>query len=181
MSRIGKSPVNIPENVTVELNNNNVIVKGPQGELQQEFEKIVSINKEENKIVVKPVDIKKNKKFVNSYWGLTTKLIRNMIDGVTNGFEKKLIIEGVGYKAQAQGNKLVLTVGYSHSVEMIIPSDLKVEVKDNTNITVKGIDKYKVGQYAALIRSKRKPEPYKGKGIKYFDERIKRKVGKTGV
>ncbi len=181
MSRIGKSPVNIPENVTVELNNNNVIVKGPKGELHREFEKVVSINKEENKIVVKPADVDKKDKFTNSYWGLTTKLIQNMIDGVTNGFEKKLIIEGVGYKAQAQGNKLVLTVGYSHLVEMIVPPDLKVEVKDNTNISVKGIDKHNVGQYAALIRSKRKPEPYKGKGIKYSDERIKRKVGKTGV
>lgn len=181
MSRIGKKPISVPENVTVELNNNNVVVKGPKGELQQEFKKFVSIFREENEIVLKPVIDRKNEKKINAYWGLARKLIQNMVEGVTNGFEKKLVIDGVGYRAQVQANKLVLIVGYSYPLEMLIPSDLKVEVKDNTNVTVTGVDRYKVGEYASLIRRKRSPEPYKGKGIRYFNERIKRKVGKTGV
>ena len=182
MSRIGKNPVVLPEGVDVTINNNTVIVKGPKGELKQEFKNLVTIEKKDGAIVVAPIlkneAIEKN---IMAYWGLTRKLIQNMVDGVLKGFERKLIIEGVGYKSQVQGSKLILTLGYSHPVEMAIPSDLKIEAKDNINIIVSGIDKYKVGQYAALIREKRKCEPYKGKGIKYENEYIKRKVGKTGV
>lgn len=181
MSRIGKSPVIITEGVTIDVNNNKVTVKGPKGELSQEFNNNVIITKKDNNILVKPVTLESKDKSIIAYWGMARKMIQNLVDGVTIGFEKKLVIEGVGYKALMQGSKLVLTLGYSHPIEMIVPEGLKVEVQDNVNITIKGIDRYQVGQYSALIRKKRKPEPYKGKGVRYIDEHIKRKVGKTGV
>ncbi len=181
MSRIGKKPIIILEGVNVAVIANTVTVKGPKGELKQEFTELVKISKEENTIVVKPASESNVDKKMAAYWGMTRKSIQNMVDGVSKGFEKKLLIQGVGFKSQLKGQTLVLNVGYTHPVEMEIPPDLKIEVKDNVNITVNGIDRYKVGQFSALIRDKKKPEPYKGKGIRYLNERVKRKVGKTGV
>ncbi len=179
MSRIGRNPVIIPEGVNIEVGTNNVLVKGPKGEIKQEFKDIVIISKKDETIVVSCKG--EPDKATSAYWGTIRKSIQNMVDGVTNGFEIKLIIEGIGYKSQTNGKTLVLNVGYTHPVEMVIPEGLKVEVKDNVNITVSGIDRYKVGQFAAVIRDKRKPEPYKGRGIRYANEHIRRKVGKTGV
>ncbi len=177
MSRIGRMPIAIPAGVTVEIaENNKVTVKGPKGTLERVLPAEMSISKDGETIVVtRPNDLKKMK----SLHGLTRTLINNMVVGVSTGYEKKLEINGVGYKAAKAGNKLTLSLGYSHPVEMIDPEGLESVVEGN-NITVKGIDKEKVGQYAAEIRAKRGPEPYKGKGIKYADEVIRRKVGKTG-
>ena len=178
MSRIGKMPIAIPAGVTVEIaENNKVTVKGPKGTLERVLPSEMDIKMEGSEIVVsRPNDLKKMK----SLHGLTRTLINNMVIGVTEGYEKKLEVNGVGYRAQKQGKKLVLSLGYSHPVEMEDPEGLET-VLDGQNIIVgKGIDKEKVGQYAAEIRAKRAPEPYKGKGIKYADEVIRRKVGKTG-
>ncbi len=177
MSRIGRMPIAIPAGVTVEIaENNKVTVKGPKGTLERVLPKEMKISQENGEIKVeRPNDLKKEK----SLHGLTRTLINNMVLGVTNGFEKKLEINGVGYRAAKQGKKLVLTLGYSHPVEMDDPDGIETVV-EGQNIIVKGIDKEKVGQYAAEIRTKRAPEPYKGKGIKYVDEVIRRKVGKTG-
>ena len=177
MSRIGRMPIAIPAGVTVEIaENNKVTVKGPKGTLERVLPAEMDIKQEGSEIVVsRPNDLKKMK----SLHGLTRTLIHNMIIGVTEGYEKKLEVNGVGYRAQKQGKKLVLSLGYSHPVEMEDPEGLEAVVEDN-KIIVKGIDKEKVGQYAAEIRDKRRPEPYKGKGIKYADEVIRRKVGKTG-
>ncbi|HAE80409.1 MAG TPA: 50S ribosomal protein L6 [Lachnoclostridium sp.] len=177
MSRIGRLPVAIPAGVTVTIaENNKVTVKGPKGELTREFVPEMTIEEKEGHIVVtRPNDLKRNK----ALHGLTRSLINNMVTGVSNGYEKTLEINGVGYRAAKQGKKLVLTLGYSHPVEMEDPDGVETTV-DGNKIVVKGIDKEKVGQYAAEIREKRKPEPYKGKGIKYSDEVIRRKVGKTG-
>ena len=177
MSRIGRLPVAIPAGVTVTIaENNKVTVKGPKGELTREFVPEMTIEEKEGHIVVtRPNDLKRNK----ALHGLTRSLINNMVTGVSNGYEKTLEINGVGYRAAKQGKKLVLTLGYSHPVEMEDPDGVETTV-DGNKIVVKGIDKEKVGQYAAEIREKRKPEPYKGKGIKYSDEIIRRKVGKTG-
>ena len=177
MSRIGRMPIAIPACVTVDLaENNKVTVKGPKGTLERVLPSEMEIKVEGAEVTVsRPNDLKKMK----SLHGLTRTLIYNMVVGVTDGYEKTLEINGVGYRAQKQGKKLVLSLGYSHPVEMEDPEGLTTEVKDNT-ITVKGIDKEKVGQFAAEIRAKRSPEPYKGKGIKYADEVIRRKVGKTG-
>ena len=177
MSRIGRMPIAIPAGVTVEIaENNKVTVKGPKGTLERVLPKEMKITQENGEIKVeRPNDLKKEK----SLHGLTRILINNMVLGVTNGYEKKLEINGVGYRAAKQGKKLVLTLGYSHPVEMDDPDGIETVV-EGQNIIVKGIDKEKVGQYAAEIRTKRAPEPYKGKGIKYVDEVIRRKVGKTG-
>ena len=177
MSRIGRMPIAVPAGVTVEIaENNKVTVKGPKGTLERVLPAEMNISLEGAEVVVtRPNDLKRMK----SLHGLTRTLINNMVIGVATGYEKKLEINGIGYKAAKQGNKLVLSLGYSHPVEMIDPEGLESVVDGNT-ITVKGIDKEKVGQYAAEIRSKREPEPYKGKGIKYADEVIRRKVGKTG-
>ena len=174
MSRIGKKPIAIPQGVEVNIDGNKVTVKGSKGTLTQEFLDCVSIAKEENNIVVTLVDSSKS-----NIHGLTRTLIQNMITGVSTGFEKALEINGVGYRAQKQGNKLVMNLGFSHPVEMEDPEGIETSV-DGNKIIVKGISKEKVGQYAAEIREKRAPEPYKGKGIKYADEVIRRKVGKTG-
>ena len=178
MSRIGRLPVAIPAGVTVEIaENNKVTVKGPKGTLERVLPEGMEIKVEENVInVTRPDETKRMK----SLHGLTRTLINNMVVGVTEGYAKKLEVNGVGYRAQKNGKTLVLNLGYSHPVELTDPEGLEVEVPDQNTIIVKGIDKEKVGQYAAEIRSKREPEPYKGKGIKYSDEVIRRKVGKTG-
>ena len=177
MSRIGRLPVAIPAGVTVEVAENNVVtVKGPKGTLTKELPVEMEIKVEgEEVIVTRPSDLKKMK----ALHGLTRTLINNMVVGVTDGYEKVLEVNGVGYRAQKQGKKLVLNLGYSHPVEMEDPEGLESTV-DGNKIIVSGISKEKVGQYAAEIRDKRRPEPYKGKGIKYADEVIRRKVGKTG-
>jgi len=177
MSRIGRMPIAIPAGVTVEVaENNKVTVKGPKGTLERVLPTEMEIKVEGAEVVVsRPNDLKKMK----SLHGLTRTLINNMVVGVTSGYEKKLEVNGVGYRAAKSGKKLTLNLGYSHPVEMEDPEGLECTVEGNI-ITVKGIDKEKVGQYAAEIRDKRRPEPYKGKGIKYADETIRRKVGKTG-
>ena len=177
MSRIGRLPVAIPAGVTVEIKeNNHVTVKGPKGTLERVLPAEMEIKQEDGHVVVtRPNDLKKMK----SLHGLTRTLIQNMVVGVSEGYTKTLEVNGVGYRAAKQGNKLVLSLGYSHPVEMVDPEGISSAV-DGNKIVVSGIDKEKVGQYAAEIRDKRKPEPYKGKGIKYADEVIRRKVGKTG-
>lgn len=175
MSRIGKNPVVIPQGVEVTIDSKTVTVKGPKGTLTQTFLDQVNIEQKENTIVVS-VD---NDKFANLH-GLTRTLINNMVVGVTDGFEKTLEINGIGYRAQKQGNKVVLTLGYSHPVEYTEIEGITIDVPNQTTIVVKGIDKQKVGQVAAEIREYRLPEPYKGKGIKYAGERIMRKEGKAG-
>ena len=178
MSRIGKMPIAVPAGVTVDIaENNKVTVKGPKGELSRVLPEAMDIKLDgDNVVVTRPNDLKKNK----SLHGLTRTLIYNMIIGVTEGYTKVLEVNGVGYRAQKQGKKLVLSLGYSHPVEMEDPEGIETVLDGQNKITVKGIDKEKVGQYAAEIRSKRAPEPYKGKGIKYETEVIRRKVGKTG-
>ena len=177
MSRIGRMPIAIPDGVTVTIaENNQVTVKGPKGTLERVLPAEMDIKQEGSEIIVtRPNDLKKMK----SLHGLTRTLIHNMVVGVTAGYEKTLEVNGVGYRASKSGNKLTLNLGYSHPVEMSDPEGLEAVV-DGNKIIVKGIDKEKVGQYAAKIRDKRRPEPYKGKGIKYADEVIRRKVGKTG-
>ena len=178
MSRIGRMPIAIPAGITVEVaENNKVTVKGPKGTLERVLPSEMSIKVEGAEVVVsRPNDLKKMK----SLHGLTRTLINNMVIGVANGYEKVLEVKGVGYRAQKQGKTLVLSLGYSHPVEMVDPEGIEAVVEGQNKIIVKGIDKEKVGQYAAEIRSKRGPEPYKGKGIKYADETIRRKVGKAG-
>ena len=177
MSRIGRLPVAIPAGVTVEIKeNNHVTVKGPKGTLERVLPAEMEIKQEDGHVVVtRPNDLKKMK----SLHGLTRTLIQNMVVGVSEGYTKTLEVNGVGYRAAKQGNKLVLSLGYSHPVEMVDPEGISSAV-DGNKIVVSGIDKEKVGQFAAEIRDKRRPEPYKGKGIKYADEVIRRKVGKTG-
>lgn len=178
MSRIGIKPVNIPANVEVKIDEKNyAVVKGPKGQLEQQLAKSLKIEIEGNEInVSRPNDEKENR----SLHGLTRTLINNMVVGVTDGFTKTLEIVGVGYRAQKQGNKLVLNLGFSHPVEMEDPKGIETAVDGTTKIIVKGIDKQQVGNYAAVIRDWRKPEPYKGKGIKYSNEVVRRKAGKTG-
>lgn len=177
MSRIGRMPIAVPAGVTVEIaENNKVTVKGPKGELSRVLPPAMEIKQEEGQILVsRPNDLKKMK----SLHGLTRTLVNNMVVGVTEGYTKQLEVNGVGYRASKSGNKLTLNLGYSHPVIMEDPEGIESVVEGN-KITIKGIDKEKVGQYAAEIRDKRRPEPYKGKGIKYADEVIRRKVGKTG-
>lgn len=177
MSRIGKMPIGVPDGVDVKIEGNVVTVKGPKGQLQREFPKEMQIDLQEKVLTVsRPNDEKR----FRSLHGLSRTLLNNMVEGVTKGYQKSLELVGVGYRAAKQGNKLVLTVGYSHPVEIEPQQGLEIEVPAPTKILVKGIDKEQVGQLAATIRSVREPEPYKGKGIKYEGERIRRKVGKTG-
>ncbi len=178
MSRIGKMPIAIPAGVTVSVaENNKVTVKGPKGTLERVLSDKMEIKVEGAEIIVnRPNDLKQMK----SLHGLTRTLINNMVVGVTNGYEKVLEINGVGYRAQKAGKELTLTLGYSHPVVMTDPEGIESTVDGQNKIIVKGIDKEKVGQYAAEIRDKRRPEPYKGKGIKYADEVIRRKAGKAG-
>ena len=178
MSRIGRLPVAVPAGVTVEIAENNVVtVKGPKGTLTREFAPEMEIKKEGETIVVtRPNDLKRMK----SLHGLTRTLINNMVVGVTQGYEKVLEINGVGYRAAKSGKKLTLNLGYSHPVEMEDPEGIETVLDGQNKITVKGISKEKVGQYAAEIRDKRRPEPYKGKGIRYAGEVVRRKEGKAG-
>ena len=177
MSRIGNKVINVPAGVTVNVaDNNNVTVKGPKGELNFKFNDELEISVSATEVAVKrPNDTKEMK----ALHGTTRALLNNMVKGVSEGFKKQLEINGVGYRAALQGNKLVLSAGYSHNVEMEVPAGLKVELPKNTTIIISGIDKQLVGQFAAEIREVRKPEPYKGKGIKYSYETIRRKEGKT--
>ena len=177
MSRIGRMPIAVPAGVTVDIaENNHVTVKGPKGTLEKTLPIEMEITLEGAEVIVKrPNDLKKMK----SLHGLTRSLIQNMVTGVTDGYKKTLEINGVGYRASKQGKTLTLNLGFSHPVEMTDPEGVETTVEGN-NIIVSGIDKEKVGQFAAEIRDKRRPEPYKGKGIKYSDEVIRRKVGKTG-
>ena len=178
MSRIGREPIAIPAGATVTIADGNVVtVKGPLGELTRAFAKELTIAQADGKLTVsRPNDEKENR----ALHGLTRTLINNMVVGVTKGFEKKLEIVGVGYRVEKQSGKIVLGLGYSHPVIFEEKDGVKFDVPDNTTIIVKGIDKQAVGQVAAVIRSKRPPEPYLGKGVKYTGERIRRKAGKTG-
>lgn len=177
MSRVGKKPVEIPAGVTVTANNGLVTVKGPKGELSRTFNPDITIAIEENVInVSRPSDIKEHR----ALHGTTRALISNMVEGVSKGFERNLELIGVGYRAQKQGKKLVLNVGYSHPVEIEPEEGIEIEVPANTKISVKGADKERVGALAANIRGVRPPEPYKGKGIRYEGEFVRRKEGKTG-
>ena len=179
MSRIGRLPIDIPAGVEVKIEEGNkVTVKGPKGTLEKCLPVEMTIKQEDNQVVVtRPNDLKKMK----SLHGLTRSLIANMITGVSEGYEKKLEINGVGYRAQKKGKGITFNLGFSHPVVMTDPEGIETEMDGQNIIIVKGIDKEKVGQYAAEIRELRKPEPYKGKGIKYADEVIRRKVGKTGA
>ncbi len=178
MSRIGVKPIELPQGVEVNIDENNLVtVKGPKGSLSKEIHKDMIIKQEDNTLLVeRPSNIKMHR----SLHGLSRSLIFNMVDGVVKGYEKKLLLVGVGYRANKQGKKLVLNLGFSHPIELEDPEGVETEVPSQTEIIVRGIDKQKVGNYAARIRELRKPEPYKGKGIKYSDEIIRRKEGKTG-
>ncbi|ART74685.1 50S ribosomal protein L6 [Sutcliffiella horikoshii] len=176
MSRVGKKPIEIPTGVTITNDNNTVTVKGPKGELTRTFSQEMAITVEENVLtVVRPSDSKEHR----TIHGTTRALLNNMVQGVTAGFERGLELIGVGYRASKQGNKLVLNVGYSHPVEITPEQGIEVEVPANTKIVIKGIDKERVGALAANIRDVRPPEPYKGKGIRYEGEQVRRKEGKT--
>ena len=178
MSRIGLKPITIPSGVEVKLLDNNVVeVKGPKGTLTQQINPDMKIQIEDGEITVtRPSDLKRHR----SLQGLSRTLIANMIEGVTEGYSKTLVIEGTGYRAQKQGKKLILNLGFSHPIELEDPEGIEVEVPSANTIVVKGTDKQQVGNYAAVIRGFRKPEPYKGKGVRYADEVVRRKVGKTG-
>lgn len=177
MSRIGKKPIEIPTGVTITMDKNTVTVKGPKGELTRSFDPDMIFNIEENILTIsRPSDSKAHR----TMHGTTRALIANMVEGVSKGFERGLELIGVGYRAQKQGNKLVLNVGYSHPVEIEPEAGVEVEVPSNTKVIVKGINKERVGALAANIRDVRPPEPYKGKGIRYEGEYVRRKEGKTG-
>ena len=177
MSRIGRKPINIPAGVDIKIDNGVITVKGPKGTLDLKYNPAMTVEVKGAEIeVTRPDDKKENR----SLHGLTRTLINNMVVGVTEGYKKELQVNGVGYRVQKQGNKCVMNLGYSHQVIVEDTDDIKLEVPDPNKIIVVGIDKQKVGQFAAEIREKRPPEPYKGKGIKYAEEHIRRKVGKTG-
>jgi len=178
LSRIGKLPVAIPEKVEVSLENNFLVCKGPKGELNRKLHSDMVVKIENDEIIVKrPSDSKEHR----SLHGLTRSLVFNMVNGVFEGFTKRMLIEGVGYKAELKGKKLLLTLGYSHSILMTFPDNVSVKCPSPTEIIVESSDKELVGMVAAKIRSFRKPEPYKGKGIRYDNEYVRRKAGKTGA
>lgn len=176
MSRIGKRIIVVPEGVTVKEENNTVIVTGPKGTLEQKMLKDITMTQNENQIT-----LDRKCESAKAMHGTMNALIQNMIKGVKEGYEKELEIVGVGYRFNGEGKKLVINAGYSHPVELVVPEGLTVEAKSNTEIVVKGIDKVAVGEFAANIRKVRKPEPYKGKGIRYKDEHIRRKEGKKAA
>ena len=175
MSRVGKQPVNLPQGVDINILNNTILVKGKKGELKSSFPKSVKVIKEENKIVVSPIN---NSKSSKGAWGLVRTIISNMVAGVEEGFTKNLVVNGVGYRAAVADGILTLQLGFSHDIKLAIPEDLEVKCTKPTEISISGIDKQKVGQFASEVRSLRKPEPYKGKGVRYSDEVIRRKEGK---
>lgn len=178
MSRVGKNPIDIPEDVEVSISNHTVVVKGPKGSLSRKINSEIKVEINENQLVLsRPND----SKYYKSLHGLYRTLINNMVEGVTKGFEKKLEIVGVGYKGELKNNRLNLQLGYSHSIVFVPPDGIKIVLETPNNISVRGIDKELVGHVAAKIRSFRPPEPYKGKGIKYSDESIRRKAGKTAA
>ena len=178
MSRIGKLPIPIPDKVSAQISGQHVTVKGPKGTLEREIPEPIEVKQEGDTIIVRPTDNSRNGR---QRYGLCRTLVANMVDGVSQGFQKRLLIQGVGYRAQAQGKKLTLNVGYSKPVEMEMPEGIDVAVENrNVEVVVSGIDKEVVGNVAAKIRAVRPPEPYKGKGIRYSDEQIRRKAGKTG-
>jgi len=178
MSRIGKLPIPIPDKVTAQISGQHITIKGPKGTLEREIPEPIEVKQEGNTIVVAPTN---GSRIGRQRYGLSRTLIANMVDGVSQGFQKRLAIQGVGYRAQAQGKKLTLNVGYSKPVEMEMPEGIDVTVENrNTEVIVSGINKEVVGNVAARIRAVRPPEPYKGKGIRYFDEQVRRKAGKTG-
>ncbi|MEQ8201687.1 MAG: 50S ribosomal protein L6 [Syntrophomonadaceae bacterium] len=178
MSRIGRKPISLPAGVEVKIEDNIITVKGPKGLLSQSIPEDIIIEQQENELLVtRPSDAKRHR----AMHGLTRALVANMVTGVTTGFEKKLEMVGVGYRAQMQGSKLVMNIGYSHPIEIDPPQGVEFEVPAVTRITVKGIDKQLVGNTAADIRALRKPEPYKGKGVRYENEVVRRKAGKSGA
>ena len=178
MSRIGKLPIPIPDKVTAQIAGQHITIKGPKGTLEREIPQPIEVKQEGDTIVVAPTD---GSRIGRQRYGLCRTLVANMVDGVSQGFQKRLSIQGVGYRAQAQGKKLTLNVGYSKPVEMEMPDGIDVAVENrNTEVIVSGINKEVVGNVAAKIRAVRPPEPYKGKGIRYFDEQVRRKAGKTG-
>ena len=178
MSRVGKKPVDLPNGVQVTIEDSKIEVKGPKGTLSRELHPLVKVEQQDGKVVISPVD---DSLKARGLWGLFRSLIANMVQGVSGGFTKVLEINGVGYRAEAAGNTLKLTLGFSHPVEFALPEGISGSVDKNTVITLSGIDKELLGQTAATIRAFRPPEPYKGKGIKYAEETIRRKVGKAGV
>ena len=178
MSKVGKLPVAIPAGVTVNVANGLISVKGPKGELKQSFHDEIEIKVEGTEVTLSP---KNNAKQTNAYHGLYRSLISNMVKGVTDGFTKTLVITGVGYRAEVKGKELVMNLGYSSDYIAIIPDGLTVVATPDGKLTVSGIDKQLVGEFCSQVRKLRKPEPYKGKGIRYETEVIRRKVGKTGV
>ncbi len=178
MSKIGKLPIALPQGVTVNVAGQVISVKGPKGELKQDFGKLVKVEVKDGNVVLTPSDSSQN---ANAAHGLYRSLINNMVIGVTQGFSKTLVVTGVGYRSEVQGKNLVMNLGYSTEFIAVIPDGLTVTVDKEGKITVAGIDKQQVGEYCAQIRKLRKPEPYKGKGIRYDNEVIRRKVGKTGV
>lgn len=177
MSRIGKQPIQVPDKVQVSIEDGIVTAKGPKGELSVEVSDLLKVKQEDNQILV---EVAKKSSRTPALWGLYRSLISNLVNGVSEGFEKKLQIEGVGYRAETQGKKVTLHLGYSHPIEMDIPEGIEVSVEKST-ITISGADRQLVGQFAADIRSKRKPEPYKGKGIRYEGEHVRRKAGKRAA
>lgn len=177
MSRVGKKPILIPENVDIKITDTKIAVKGPKGELFKSIRPEIEVTLADKKIILKP---KQTEKPAKALWGLTRAIIANMVKGVTEGYEKKLEIEGVGYRASVEGEELVLNVGFSHPIKIKAPEGIKFLVEKNV-ITVSGIDKELVGQVAAKVRAVKPPEPYKGKGIRYQGEQIRRKLGKKAV
>ena len=177
MSRIGKLPIVIPENVQVETNNHIISISGPHGKLFKKISDLITIEINDNILYLKKIN---NTRITNQLYGLTRTLINNMVIGVSTKFERVLQLQGVGYRAQVSDNNLILNVGYSHPISILIPEGISIKVEKNGEIIISGFEKELIGQLAATIRSKRPPEPYKGKGIIYKDEIIKRKVGKSG-
>ena len=175
MSRVGNSAITIPADVTLSQDGDVVVIKGKHGELRTSVHQDVELSVVDNTITLTP---RRKTKLARSLWGTTRSIINNMVVGVSSGFTRKLDINGVGYRAAMQGNKLVLSLGYSHPVEMEVPAGLTSTVENNTQITISGADKHALGQFAAEIRSKRPPEPFKGKGVKYAEEQVVRKEGK---
>jgi large subunit ribosomal protein L6 len=178
MSRIGKIPVKIPQGVKVSFQNEVITVEGPKGTLTQKYHPVISFEPKDGEIVVSRVNEEKQTK---AFHGLYRNLLNNMVIGVSSGFTKTLVITGVGYRAELQGNLLVMNLGYSTEIYVGVPEDLKVTAEASGKVSVTGIDKQRVGEFAAQVRKLRLPEPYKGKGIRYEDEQIRRKVGKSGV